>query len=191
MLSFALRFLMVAVVCCGLGVGLVVGTLHAEPLPNESLEGLAMCHVPCWIGIEPGRTAFAAVPSTVTRQFPGRRYQVRGPRSYFIDPALDGHAVTIDEDAGLVHSIRLTNSLPLWRLLLLFGEPVCYQRLGQSSVTNVHWRINDIYILSHFAAGDWNPEWHSTVLVLTRRSKDPCQELSPWRGIAVVRRGQA
>ncbi len=190
MLTLILRLLKIAMVGCALGVGLVVAVVRADPLPVDALEGLGLCHVPCWIGIEPGRTAFAAVPSTVSHHLPGRRYQVRGPRSFFIDPSLDGHAVTIDEDAGLVHSIRLNNSLPLWRLLLLFGEPACYSRLGQPGVINIHWQVNGIYIMSHFGAGEWNPEWHSAVLVLTRRSKDPCQDLHPWRGMAIFSRSR-
>lgn len=188
MITLLLRVLPLCLAIVGVLVGLVVSVAQAEPLSDQPLEGLTICHVPCWIGIEPGRTAFAEVPAIVSRQFPARRWQVRGTRSYLVLPSLESNTVTVDEHNNMVNSIQMKVRLPLWRLLLLFGKPVCYQRFGDPGLINIHWNVNGIYVLSHFAAADWNPEWRSNALVLMARSSDPCERLLPWRGLALLKR---
>ncbi|MAS32451.1 MAG: hypothetical protein CL610_00505 [Anaerolineaceae bacterium] len=188
MLPLMTRLMLITGIVLVLTIGLLVGLAHSQPLLDQYLDGLALCTVPCWIGIEPGRTPFAAVQNIIAQRFPERRWQVRGIRSYMVYPTEDGNRATIDDSNGLVYSIQLRATLPLWRLLLLFDEPACYQRTESNPVVfDVYWRINDIYVHSHFLAAPSNPEWRSEVLVLTRVAKDPCIDLSAWRGLASLR----
>jgi hypothetical protein len=146
------------------------------------LQGLAHCNRPCWAGIEPGRTAFARVPTLVSARHPGRRFgQMAGHNAYSVTE--NGNWINISGQQGIVASVELNLPLELWGLVLLYGSPTCMEPL--ESVTRLYWVFSDSQIVANFFRA--NAGWRSHTLVLYTAKTDPCYQRDtrlPWRGWA-------
>ena len=61
MLGLFWRLLTVTLTPCALALSALLLIAQSQPLPGVQ-AGLALCAVPCWAGLEPGRTPTAPRP---------------------------------------------------------------------------------------------------------------------------------
>lgn len=120
------------------------------PIPIQSESGFALCRVPCWVGIEPGRTAEQEVPGLISTALPDATIgadmvmiSVESPGQEFL-----GVVRTLE---GQVTMVQLKADQPLWQLLLLLGEPACIQYIDRELVpwgVNIFWTQDGVNVLA-------------------------------------------
>jgi hypothetical protein len=172
--------------------GLLLGVTHAMPLSSGVLQGLGMCDNPCWIGIEPGVTAFDHVPELVNAQRPDLvllLQQLSGSPSYtFQPPAFDG---AIRQQVGY---IRLDLRIPLWRLLVLLDSPTCVRTLGnpiRPAMLEIIWEDEEIALISNILLERHNHDLDSHSLTLWSSAYLLCETFDaaqPWPGWVSLQR---
>ena len=187
----AFRILVLAL----LASGLLLAMSHARPLPPEALQGLAVCNNPCWIGIEPGVTAFDHVPTLVNAQRPDLvllLQQLSAAPSYAIQtPSLEGN---ISASRHRVGYVSLNLRIPLWRLVLLLDAPTCARKLGnpqQAALLEIIWEGGENALILNIALENRNSELFSRSLTLWLSAYSLCETLEssqPWPGFAAFQR---
>jgi hypothetical protein len=192
MLSLFVRALvMIWAICC-----LILAAILAKAQPLTAFEtGFALCSVPCWAGVEPGRTAIDQVPelinshlSDVTVAFAANTVEVSAPSLH-----VDGFIQAAPGEP--VRMIRLNAVHPLWQLLLALDVPACIQFLDSEIITgtaNIFWEINGVYIFTNVFIGGSSDETLATTLNLWAAPPAfPCDDsinTIPWPGFAALMR---
>ena len=146
------RFVLIAilstVIFC-LTLALILAWFHT-PIPIQSESGFGLCRVPCWVGIEPGRTAEQDVPGLIRTALPEATIGADMVMILVESPGQEllGVVRTLDEQVTMV---QLKAEQPLWQLLLLLGEPACIQYIDRELVpwgVNVFWAQDGVNVLA-------------------------------------------
>lgn len=183
--------LLVWLLCC---VGVIAALPGAPPLPAPE-SGLAVCDVPCWAGVEPGRTLMADVPQIVRSHLPGVTVERLPTHVAVSAPSLHIDGFIQARSGDHVSAIRLNTALPLWRLLLLLGPPACMQAIDSqipTGMVNVFWVFDDVYVMTNVLASLPRDAMTATTLNLwVRPPAFPCDSNGntlPWPGFAAFTR---
>ena len=125
MITIYPRFVAVTLFVSGTTLALLLLLTHSVPL-SETGIGLAMCDVPCWAGIEPGRTHVEDALDLLNARIPQNDLHLLGNRIDFRVPLADeiGRIVTKQGD---VIRLQVPLSEPLWQTVLTLGKPWCIQ----------------------------------------------------------------
>ena len=175
--------------------GLLLAISHATPLPPETLQGLAVCENACWIGIEPGVTAFDEVPTLVNAQRPDLvllLQQLSASPSYAIQtPSLQGNISATRHRVGYM---SLNLRIPLWRLLMLLESPTCVRTLGhpqQTTLLDIVWEGQGIALIVNIALEKDHSDLLTRSLTLWLSAYSLCEILDTsqsWPGFAAFQR---
>ncbi|MBZ0302718.1 MAG: hypothetical protein K8J31_23435 [Anaerolineae bacterium] len=195
MFNLVRRMIALSGIACMLLLAGVLWVVHRQPLP-EIEAGLALCAVPCWAGLEPGRTLVDDVPAIVQARMddpsanlqPYQRYT-----AYVVDVPGRNVLGAISAQDGKVSTIRLNVVQPLWPLLMMLDTPRCIEPVDNSyglTVINIYWEIDDVYVMSNLTLSHWNPDYLTNALyVWIPTSTPPCEksgQVLPWPGYAAL-----
>lgn len=170
-----------------------------QPLP-EIESGLQLCDVPCWAGLQPGRTPVGSILNVVqahmadepVRILPYERYA-----NYTIEASARHVEGSIAAREGTVSMIRLDVSQPLWQMLLVLNQPRCIEWLDnrpELGAINIFWEQNEVYIMSSLALSHQNPDMRTHTLNIwlpAPGSTLPCDkpgQSRAWPGYAALTR---
>lgn len=196
-LLWRLSIIMLAVWALALLATLAI--TQRQPLPDLE-SGLQLCTVPCWAGLEPGRTPVDQVADVVQTYMADAPVSIQPYQrfaNYVIDVSARHITGSISAREGTVSLIRLDVIQPLWQMLLLLDQPRCIEWLDnrrELGAINIFWEQNDVYIMSslELSHADSDMPTHAlTVWSPAPGSAMPCdkpgQSLA-WPGYAVLAR---
>src|SRR5690606_23884184 len=195
MLRLLWRLAATTLIPCALALSGVLLIGQRQPLP-EIESGLALCRdqVPCWAGLEPGRTRLDDVPEVVQATLtdsPVTFQPYQRHTSYVIDVPGRNVLGAISARDGRVSTIRLNVVQPLWPLLLILDRPRCIEPIDNGydlGVMNIYWEIDWVWVMSNLAVSRWNPDHLTSSLhVWVPTSTPPCEKFGqalPWPGYA-------
>lgn len=198
MLRLYWRVFAVTLLACGAGVLALVLIYQREPLPAVQ-SGLALCDtVPCWAGLEPGRTLAEDVPAVIDAHLPDEALFQPYQRltSFVVTVPARNVLGAVSSRAGTVSTIRLNVVQPLEPLLLLLDVPRCIEWLDRSAdlhVMNIYWEMDGVFIMSNLALSKSNPDLLTTTLNLwlpAPEAERPCDkpgQMNRWPGFAALR----
>ena len=177
---------------------LMLAILQGQPQPLVQ-SGLALCgDIPCWAGLEPGRTPAEIVPDMIQRHLNDEATFQRYQRytNYVVDVPARNVLGAVSSREGKVSTIRLNVAQPLGPMLLLLDAPRCVEWLERSPdlhVMNIYWEVDGVYIMSNLALTDANPDLLTTTLNVWMPEPDaerPCEkygQMNRWPGYAALR----
>jgi hypothetical protein len=196
MLRVYWRLFTAILIPCALALSAMLLVLQRQPLPAVQ-AGLALCEVPCWGGLEPGRTPAEIVPETIESTLGKATFQ-RYQRfaNYVVDVPARNVLGAVSSREGRVSTIRLNVAQPLVPILLLLDAPRCIESLDRSAslhVMNIYWEIDDVYIMSNLTLAQSNPDLLTTTLHIWQpgpgadRPCDKLDQMQRWPGFAALR----
>ena len=187
MITIYPRFVAVTLFVSGTTLALLLLLTHSVPL-SETGIGLAMCDVPCWAGIEPGRTHVEDALDLLNARIPQNDLHLLGNRIDFRVPLADeiGRIVTKQGD---VIRLQVPLSEPLWQTVLTLGKPWCIQFIDRQLIPeaiNVYWAIDDVLVMSSVNLAQTDPTLIGEVVRLwVSPPESPCaasEYVAPWPG---------
>jgi hypothetical protein len=192
------RLIAATLIPCGLALLAVLLILQREPLPVIQ-SGLALCGgVPCWAGLEPGRTPAETVPTVIEAHLSDEVTFQRYQRftNYVVDVPARNVLGAVSSREGKVSTIRLNLAQPLGPMLLLLDAPRCIEWLDRSAdlhVMNIYWEVDGVFVMSNLALTASNPDLLTTTLNIwlpAPGSDRPCDkfgQMNRWPGYAALR----
>jgi hypothetical protein len=196
MLRLFWRLFTAILIPCALALGVMLLMFQRQPQPGVQ-SGLALCDVPCWAGLEPGRTPAEFVPDVILAHLGEATFQrYQRLTNYVVDVPARNVLGAVSARDGLVSIIRLNVAQPLEPMLLLLDAPRCIEWLERSTdlrVMNIYWEQDGIYIMSNLTLADSNPQLLTTTLNVWLPAADserPCDrigQMNRWPGYAALR----
>lgn len=197
MLRLFWRLSAATLIPCVLALSVILAILQGQPQPLVQ-SGLALCAVPCWAGLEPGRTPTEIVPDMIQRHLNTEATFQHYQRytNYVVDVPARNILGAVSAQEGKVSTIRLNVTQPLEPMLMLLDAPRCVEWLERSPdlrVMNIYWEVDGVYIMSNLALTDANPNLLTTTLNVWLPAPDaerPCEkygQMNRWPGYAALR----
>lgn len=191
------RLFAATLIPCALALSVILAILQGQPQPLVQ-SGLALCDVPCWAGLEPGRTPAEIVPDLIQRHLntEGTSQGYQSYNNYVVDMPARNVLGAVSSREGKVSTIRLNVTQPLEPMLMLLDAPRCVEWLERSAdlrVMNIYWEVDGVYIMSNLALTDDNADLLTTTLNVWLPAPDaerPCEkygQMNRWPGYAALR----
>jgi hypothetical protein len=191
------RLFAATLIPCALALSVILAILQGQPQPLVQ-SGLALCDVPCWAGLEPGRTPAEIVPDLIQRHLntEGTSQGYQSYNNYVVDMPARNVLGAVSSREGKVSTIRLNVTQPLEPMLMLLDAPRCVEWLERSAdlrVMNIYWEVDGVYIMSNLALTDDNADLLTTTLNVWLPAADaerPCEkygQMNRWPGYAALR----
>lgn len=186
------HFVAVTLFVSGTTLALLLLFTHSAPLPDSGID-LAMCDVPCWAGIEPGRTHVEDALALLNARLPENDLHVRGNRIDFQVPLADGAGQFVTSRGNVIR-LQVPLAEPLWRTLLTLGKPWCIQFIDRQLIpeaVNVYWVIDDVHVMSSINLAQASSTPIAQVVRLWVSPPDsPCANsefVAPWPGFFALK----
>jgi len=191
------RLFAATLIPCALALSVILAILQGQPQPLVQ-SGLALCDVPCWAGLEPGRTPAEIVPDLIQQHLntEGTSQGYQSYNNYVVDMPARNVLGAVSSREGKVSTIRLNVTQPLEPMLMLLDAPRCVEWLERSAdlrVMNIYWEVDGVYIMSNLALTDDNADLLTTTLNVWLPAPDaerPCEkygQMNRWPGYAALR----
>jgi hypothetical protein len=170
----------------------LIGERLSSPESGVEAIGFAVCTLPCWAGITPGRTWFAEANGLMAEHLPTfsiPTFLTASTLSFQTVTSEPNLAGALYYDRSRVSEVHLDVALPLWYLLDNLGTPDCVwvSRGNMQIVMAVYWEREDISTGAYLIFDGrmaWTLEMPTRFLRMSTTLTCNTPGIVPWMGFA-------